>query len=35
VKHLKINIKSLEFDSEVILKDIDLTLNKTDRVSIV
>lgn len=35
MKHLKINIKSLEFDWEVILKDIDLTLNRTDRISIV
>jgi len=35
VKHLKIKIKNLEFDWETILKDIDFTLNKTDRVSIV
>ena len=34
-KHLKIKIDSLEFDWEVIIKDIDFTLNKTDRVSIV
>ncbi len=35
MKHLKINIKSLEFESEVILKDIDFTLNKNDKISIV
>ncbi len=35
MKHLKIKINSLEFNWEIILKDIDLTLNKTDRVSIV
>lgn len=35
MKHLKIKIKNLEFDWETILKDIDFTLNKTDRVSIV
>lgn len=35
MKHLKIKINSLEFDWETILKDIDFTLNKTDRVSIV
>ncbi len=35
MKHLKINIKSLEFNSETILKDIDFTLNKNDKISIV
>jgi len=35
VKHLKITINSLEFNSEIILKNIDFTLNKTDRISIV
>ncbi len=35
MKHLKVKIKNLEFDWETILKDIDFTLNKTDRVSIV
>ncbi|MDD2907275.1 MAG: ABC-F family ATP-binding cassette domain-containing protein [Candidatus Gracilibacteria bacterium] len=35
MKHLKIKINSLEFDGETILKDIDFTLNKTDRISIV
>ncbi len=35
MKHLKLNLKSLEFDWEVILKDIDLTLNRTDKISIV
>ncbi|MFK7780123.1 MAG: ABC-F family ATP-binding cassette domain-containing protein [Candidatus Gracilibacteria bacterium] len=35
MKHLKINIKSLEFDGETILKNIDLTLNRTDKISIV
>ena len=35
MKHLKIKINNLEFDGETILKDIDFTLNKTDRISIV
>jgi ABC-type polysaccharide/polyol phosphate transport system ATPase subunit len=35
MKHLKIKINSLEFDSEIILKDIDFVLNKNDRVAIV
>mgnify|MGYP003963304515 FL=1 len=35
LKHLKIKINSLEFNWELILKDIDLTLNKSDRISIV
>ena len=35
MKHLKIKINSLEFNWEIILKTIDLTLNRTDRVSIV
>lgn len=35
MKHLKIKIDNLEFDSEIILKDIDFTLNENDRVSIV
>lgn len=35
MKHLKVKINSLEFNWEIILKDIDLTLNKTDKISIV
>lgn len=35
MKHLKIKINSLEFNWEIILKDIDITINKTDRISIV
>ncbi|MDP2090532.1 MAG: ABC-F family ATP-binding cassette domain-containing protein [Candidatus Gracilibacteria bacterium] len=35
MKHLKIKINSLEFNGEIILKDIDLTLNKSDKISIV
>jgi len=35
VKHLKIRINSLEFNWEIIFKDIDLTLNKNDKISIV
>jgi ABC-type polysaccharide/polyol phosphate transport system ATPase subunit len=35
MKHLKIKINNLEFDGEIILKDIDFVLNKTDRVAIV
>ncbi len=35
MKHLKIKINNLEFDWETIIKDIDFTLNKTDRVAIV
>ncbi len=35
MKHLKIKINSLEFDWETILKDIDFTLNKNDRIAIV
>lgn len=35
MKHLKIKINNLEFDWETIIKDIDFTLNKTDRISIV
>lgn len=35
MKHLKIKINSLEFNWETIIKDINLTLNKTDRISIV
>jgi len=34
-KHLKIKINSLEFNGETILKNIDFTLNKNDRISIV
>ena len=34
-KHLKVKIDSLEFNWEIILKDINLTLNKNDRISIV
>lgn len=35
MKHLKININSLEFDWEIIFKDINFTLNKNDKVAIV
>ncbi len=35
MNHLKISIKKLEFWWELILKDVDLTLNRTDRISIV
>ena len=35
MKHLKIKIDHLEFEWETILKDIDFTLNKNDRISIV
>lgn len=35
MKHLKVKIDKLEFSWETILKDIDFTLNKSDRVSIV
>lgn len=35
MKHLKIKINKLEFASEVILKNIDFTLNKSDKISIV
>lgn len=35
MKHLKVKINSLEFNWEIILKDIDITINKTDRISIV
>lgn len=35
MKHLNIKIDKLEFKGETILKDIDFTLNKTDRISIV
>jgi hypothetical protein len=35
VKHLNIKIDRLDFDGETILKDIDFTLNKNDRISIV
>ncbi len=35
MKHLKVKINSLEFNGEIILKDIDLTINKNDRISIV
>lgn len=35
VKHLKIKIDKLEFNWEEILKDIDFTLNKNDRISFV
>ncbi len=34
-KHLKIKIDSLDFDWETIIKGIDFTLNKNDRISIV
>jgi hypothetical protein len=34
-KHLKIKINSLEFESEIILKDIEFTLNEKDKISIV
>lgn len=35
MKHLKIKINKLEFDWEEILKNIDFTLNRTDKISIV
>jgi ABC-type polysaccharide/polyol phosphate transport system ATPase subunit len=35
MKHLKIKINKLEFDGDIILENIDFTLNKTDRISIV
>lgn len=35
MKHLKIKIEKKEFDSEIILKDIDFVLNKTDKIAIV
>ena len=35
MKHLKIKIDKLEFNGELILKDINLTINKTDKISIV
>ncbi len=35
MKHLKIKINKLEFSWETILKDINFTLNKTDKISIV
>lgn len=35
MKHLQIKVDRLEFNSEVILKDIRLTLNKNDRISFV
>ena len=35
MKHLKIKINQLEFNSQTIFKDIDFTINKTDRISIV
>jgi ABC-type polysaccharide/polyol phosphate transport system ATPase subunit len=35
MKHLKININKYEIDSEIILQDIDFTLNKNDKIAIV
>ena len=35
MKHLKIKINKLEFDWDIILENIDFTLNKTDKISIV
>ncbi len=35
MKHLKVKIKKLEFVSETILKNIEFTLNKNDKISIV
>lgn len=35
MKHLKININSLEFDWEIVFKDINFTLNKNDKIAIV
>ena len=35
MKHLKININSFEFDWELVFKDIDVVLNKNDKVAIV
>jgi ATPase subunit of ABC transporter with duplicated ATPase domains len=35
VKHIKIKINKLEFDNEIILKDIDFVVNQNDRICIV
>ena len=35
MKHLKIHISKLEIDGDLILKDIDCTINANDRISIV
>lgn len=35
MKHLNIKVNKLEFEGEAILQDIDFTLNKNDRISIV
>jgi ATPase subunit of ABC transporter with duplicated ATPase domains len=35
MKHLKIKINKLEFSSEIILKNINFTLNRDDRISVV
>ncbi|MDD3646045.1 MAG: ABC-F family ATP-binding cassette domain-containing protein [Candidatus Gracilibacteria bacterium] len=35
MKHLKVKIDKLEFDGEIVFKDIDFVLNEDDRVSIV
>ena len=35
MKHLKIKINKLEFDNEIILKDIDFVVNENDRICIV
>ncbi len=35
MKHLKVKIDKLEFNGEIVLKDIDFTINKSDRISIV
>ena len=35
MQHLKIKIEKLEFQGEPVLKDIELTINQTDKISIV
>jgi len=35
VKHIKIKINKLEFDNEIILKDVDFIVNENDRICIV
>gem|GEM_PF-2011306 len=35
MKHLKIKINHLEYEGDTVFKDIDFTINRTDRVSIV
>jgi len=35
VKHIKVKINKLEFDNEIILKNIDFVVNENDRICIV